>query len=114
MFLLPLNTLAYSIIDYSFITKYEYGQMLFENPRGIGCVKCHGQKAQGSLIAQYKDRKGDIKQIVAPQIKGISWEKFQKVLSAKENKSLVMPTYFLTKEELVSIHFYLNNLKEDE
>jgi hypothetical protein len=105
---------AYSVIDYSFITQYEYGQMLFENPRGIGCVKCHGTKAQGTTIASYQDKKGNVKKIMAPKIAGISLKKFEKVLSAKENKSLVMPTYFLTKEELVSIHFYLNNLKEDE
>lgn len=105
---------AYSVIDYSFITKYEYGQMLYENPRGIGCSKCHGKNAKGSLIAKYKSSKKETVEIFAPEITDISWEKFKTVLSAKENKSLVMPTYFLTNEELISIHFYLTNLKNRE
>ena len=39
----------------SFISDYEYGQMLFKNPRGIGCNKCHGENGEGSLIATKKD-----------------------------------------------------------
>lgn len=103
---------AYSVIDYSFITKYEYGQMLYENPRGIGCNKCHGDNAQGSLIATYKTAKGEERRIYAPKISDVTWEKFKTVLSAKENKSSVMPTYFLTNDELISIHFYITNLKK--
>ncbi|MFA7084039.1 MAG: hypothetical protein WC141_05830 [Arcobacteraceae bacterium] len=103
---------AYTVIDYSFITKYEYGQMLYENPRGIGCSKCHGNVAQGLLIASYKTNKDEKKQIFAPKISDVSWERFRAVLSAKENKSLAMPTYFLTNEELISIHFYITNLKK--
>ena len=103
---------AYSVIDYSFITKYEYGEMLYENPRGIGCSKCHGNKAQGSLIASYKTSKGEDKQIYAPKISDVTWAKFKKVLNNKKNSSSVMPTYFLTNEELVSIHFYITNLKK--
>ncbi|MDD2640336.1 MAG: cytochrome C oxidase subunit III [Arcobacteraceae bacterium] len=103
---------AYSVIDYSFITKYEYGQMLYENPRGIGCSKCHGNNAQGSLIASYKTSKGEEKRIFAPKISDVSWERFKTVLSAKQNKSSVMPTYFLTNDELISIHFYITNLKK--
>lgn len=34
-------------INNSFITKYEYGKMLFNNPRGIGCNNCHGDDARG-------------------------------------------------------------------
>ncbi|WP_419770252.1 MAG: c-type cytochrome [Candidatus Marinarcus sp.] len=103
---------ASSIIDNSFITRYEYGQMLYENPRGIGCNKCHGLKGEGALIAKYKTSKGVEKRLSAPQISKVSWQRFKEVLSAKENKSLVMPTYFLTNEELVSIHYYITNLKK--
>ncbi|MFA6788656.1 MAG: c-type cytochrome [Arcobacteraceae bacterium] len=103
---------AYTVIDYSFITKYEYGQLLYENPRGIGCNKCHGDNAQGSVIAKYKTNKGEDKYVIAPKISDVTWEKFKTVLSSKENKSSVMPTYFLTNEELISIHFYMSNLKK--
>lgn len=109
---LPFYLHAYSVIDYSFITKYEYGEMLYENPRGIGCNKCHGEKGEGKLIATYKDSKGHEKQLYGPKISNVTWEQFKETLSKKENKSLVMPTYFLTNEELVSIHYYITNLKK--
>lgn len=111
LFLTPFLN-AYTVIDYSFITKYEYGQLLYENPRGIGCNKCHGDNAQGSVIAKYKTTKGEDKYVIAPKISDVPWEKFKTVLSSKENKSSVMPTYFLTNEELISIHFYITNLKK--
>ena len=41
-------------INNSFITKYEYGKMLFNNPRGIGCNRCHGDDARGRKIVEFK------------------------------------------------------------
>ncbi|QOG13313.1 cytochrome c [Arcobacter sp. FWKO B] len=98
--------------DSSFITKYEYGQMLYENPRGIGCIKCHGKNGRGEIIASYKDRKDDkliTKTIIAPDITKISLNDFKNVLNVKRSESLVMPTYFLTDEEIESIHYYISN-----
>jgi argininosuccinate synthase len=40
----------------SFISNLEYGQMLYKNPRGIGCIKCHGDNGKGKLIATYRIR----------------------------------------------------------
>jgi len=97
-------------IDNSFITKFEYGQMLYENPRGIGCHKCHGKDAKGSFIALYKDKKGTIQKVTAPNITNLTKEKFYKKLQSKKNKSKIMPTYFLTQDELDSIFFYIKNL----
>ena len=37
-------------INNSFITKYEYGKMLYNNPRGIGCNNCHGDDARGKNL----------------------------------------------------------------
>ena len=37
-----------------FITKSEYAKMLYQNPRGIGCHKCHGDKGEGALMVKYK------------------------------------------------------------
>ena len=31
-----------------------YGKMLFNNPRGIGCNKCHGDDARGKRIVNFK------------------------------------------------------------
>ena len=109
------NSVAAQIIDNSFITKKEYGAMLYKNPRGIGCHKCHGKIGQGMLIARYKhkDKKSNKiieKSIIAPAINQVDFETFKNILMKKKNKSLSMPTYFLTLDELTSIHYYITNL----
>ncbi len=119
--------------DNSFITQYEYGKMLYENPRGISCVKCHGNKAQGKVISTFKHIKAKKEykcSIISTDITNISYELFHITLDPKLkkpkkkfNKEEVcekltygnsMPTYFLTKEELNSIYYYLTNLKNYE
>jgi len=102
-------------IDNSFITKKEYGAMLYKNPRGIGCDKCHGLQGQGMLIAKYKHKDKESnklieKSLIAPAIDHLSLADFTNILTKKRNRSLSMPTYFLTPEELSSIHFYITNL----
>jgi len=108
--LIATLSLAQEKIDNSFITKFEYGQMLYENPRGIGCHKCHGKDAKGSFIALYKDKDKNIHKITAPNITNLTKEKFYKKVKVKKNKSKIMPTYFLTDDELDSIFFYIKNL----
>lgn len=77
-------------INNSFITKYEYGKMLFNNPRGIGCSNCHGEDARGRKIVEFKhvhDKKTYNCSLVAPDIKDIEYELFYtKVNSKKESK----------------------------
>ena len=103
----------FSTEDLSFITNYEYGQMLYSNPRGIGCVRCHGDNGVGGVIATYKDKEKDgqtvTKTITAPDISQKTIDEFKKVLNVKKSESLVMPTYFLTNEEIESIHYYITN-----
>ena len=41
-------------INNSFITKYEYGKMLYNNPRWIGCNNCHGDDARGKKLVEFK------------------------------------------------------------
>jgi len=117
--------------DNSFITKYEYGKMLYANPRGISCIKCHGEKAKGKKIASFTHIKNKIKYnctIKSQDISNISYNDFLTKLDPKiKNKSVLfkkdevckkliygnsMPTYFLTNEELDSIYFYLKNQKK--
>jgi hypothetical protein len=117
-----------SNFDNSFITKYEYGKMLYNNPRGISCVKCHGSDARGKKIATFTHIRNKIKykcSIESNDITNISYKNFITTLDPrlkkpkkKFNKNEVckklaygnsMPTYFLTTEELDSIYFYLKN-----
>jgi hypothetical protein len=114
----------------SFITKYEYGKMLYHNPRGISCAKCHGNDAKGMIIARFKHKtKKAVYNCVAQShdITNIGFEKFKAKLDPdidvqkpKFNKEQVcekmiygntMPKYFLTKDELESIYYYITNIR---
>jgi mono/diheme cytochrome c family protein len=103
----------------SFISNLEYGQMLYKNPRGIGCIKCHGDNGKGKLIATYRnDKTGEVEKIVAPDITKVSYKifynriKYSRVLKEGKFKTLnysVMPKYnYLVDEEIKSIYNYLH------
>ncbi|QDF28354.1 c-type cytochrome [Halarcobacter anaerophilus] len=112
-----ISILFSQTIDTSFITKFEYGAMLYENPRGIGCVKCHGRGDKPVVIARYKqkDKKSKKvieKSIIAPAINNVSFSLFIDKMTADKTESKVMPTYFLTDEELKSLYYYIKNLNK--
>ena len=96
-----------------FITNYEYGKMLYHNPRGISCAKCHGENAKGKVIAKYyitKHKKTILKKIVAPDISNITLEKLKKTLLPKKNILTIMPKYnYLTENEIEAIYLYLKS-----
>ncbi|WP_457564849.1 c-type cytochrome [Caminibacter sp.] len=93
-----------------FITNYEYGKMLYHNPRGISCAKCHGEKAQGKIIAKYK-KNGKTVIIKAPNIQHVTYEALKKRL-LKYNKLSVMPRYnYLTKKEIEALYLYIHSIK---
>ena len=92
----------------SFITEQEYAQNLYENPRGIGCNKCHGKKGEGMLIARYK-HKNENRILKTESINYLSFEKFQEAL---RNKKGVMPKYFLTASEIKTLYNYLHKEKK--
>lgn len=102
--------------DNSFITKFEYGAMLYENPRGVGCIKCHAKGNSPVVIAKYKQKDKKTKKlvekkIIAPAINNVSFEVFLEKLRSDKTESKVMPTYFLTNEELKSLYYYIRNIK---
>ncbi len=96
-----------------FITKLEYGKMLYNNPRGISCAKCHGENAQGKVIAKYyikKKKEKVLKILKAPDITNVSFEKFQKKLFHKQLS--VMPKYdYLTNKEINAIYLYIQSIR---
>ncbi|MGA1931110.1 c-type cytochrome [Arcobacter sp. YIC-464] len=117
-------------VDNTFITKYEYGKMLYNNPRGIGCNTCHGDDAKGKKIVSFSHtyRKKTYEcDLVAPSIKKADYKVFSKKINSKRNPSKkfakeevcekliyyanVMPTYFLVEEEIAAIYYYVKNLK---
>lgn len=79
--------------------------MLYANPRGIGCNKCHGEKGEGSIISSYM-HKNKMVALEAPNITNVSKERFFKALTSTHK---IMPTYFLTSQEIESLHYYVSS-----
>ena len=109
VFLILLFCVA--IFGADFITKTEYAKMLYLNPRGIGCDKCHGTKGEGSLISKYKhfDKRANKTvddELRAPKINDIEFESFKAALTKPKG---VMPSYFLTDEETTILYEYITN-----
>ena len=106
----------------SFITQMEYASLLYKNPRGIGCNKCHGLKGEGKLIAKYKVtkrvKKGEKvitlkrqKEFRAPAINHLAYRRFHDVLGEKLKG---MPKYYLTEGEIKALYFYLQKVNLEE
>jgi mono/diheme cytochrome c family protein len=91
----------------SFITAEEYAQHLYENPRGIGCIKCHGKRGEGMVISSYK-HKGKTKVLKTTEINSLSYEAFRSALQSRRG---VMPKYFLTSSETKALFDYLHKEK---
>ena len=86
-----------------FISHYEYGEMLYANPRGVSCSQCHGKTGEGTTIVEYRDIHG--KQV----LKGsdIRQENLESMIASVNTYHKVMPRYYLTDEEVKAIYDYL-------
>jgi len=93
-----------------FISKFEYGQMLYNNPRGVSCVSCHGPTGEGMDIITYVEDNGTKTTLSGPDIRSATLEQISQ--SIKEGKG-VMPRYFLTDKEIRTIYAYLKKVNSD-
>jgi mono/diheme cytochrome c family protein len=86
-----------------FISHFEYGEMLYANPRGVSCAECHSVSGEGKVIVEYRDEKG--KQV----LKGsdIRLNTMSDMVRALNSYHQVMPRYYLTQEEIQAIYDYL-------
>lgn len=91
----------------SFITPLEYGKMLYNNPRGIGCVECHGRFGEGQQIANYTHQRKD-KTLQGPPINNLSLKDFENALQKGKK---IMPKYYLTTSEIEAIYQYLESIE---
>ncbi|HFS85453.1 MAG TPA: c-type cytochrome [Epsilonproteobacteria bacterium] len=89
--------------DETFISHYEYGEMLYQYPRGVSCVSCHGASGEGKEIARYKEE-GEERKISGPDIRSVSLPLMAKAVNSDHE---IMPRYYLTKEEIKAIFDYL-------
>ena len=95
----------------SFLTQKEYAKMLYYNPRGISCHKCHGENAKGKVLINYIHKKQN-KTIKALDLTKSSKKKFIQILSQRRDKKSIMPEYFLTIEEIEALYFYVQTMKK--
>ncbi len=99
LFFIPI-----SIFADSFITKKEYAQNLYYNPRGVGCNHCHGDNGEGKLLATYIED-GVKKDYYAKAINDIPYTDFYKQLKSRIKG---MPRYYLTDNEIQILYYYLH------
>jgi len=122
--LIILITSLYAKEESWFITKLEYGKMLYHNPRGISCAKCHGEKGQGKIITSYINSKNEKVIIKTTPFKNLTFEKLKKALFhqikikpilKKDPKNPIkfiniMPKYdYLTHNEIQTLLLYINS-----
>jgi len=101
--------------DESFLSLLEYGEMLYKNPRGISCTKCHGLTGKGGKkIAKYYDKHKNIKLLKSTNITNYSLKdltaslKNQYRKNGRRQRHKIMPMYYMTEQEILAIFTYLN------
>ena len=109
LLVLFLSTIAVTAED--FISEFEYGQMLYQNPRGVSCAPCHGDRGQGADIARYRTKRDKEVTLRGPDIRSST---LKTITEAVKKGPGVMPRYFLTKEEIHAIYTYIREAKERE
>jgi len=92
-----------------FISEFEYGQMLYQNPRGVSCVPCHGDTGEGKTIAVYRDRDGNEKRLFGADIRQSDIERYRESIRKGPG---VMPRYFLTDREIEAIYRYIRKVND--
>jgi len=92
-----------------FISHYEYGEMLYANPRGVSCFQCHGKDGSGRIIVEFRDIHGK-KTIQGPDIRQ---EDLSSMIKSVNSYHKIMPRYYLTDEEVKAIYDYLQKKNED-
>ena len=104
----------------SFLLELEYGKMLYNNPRGVACNKCHGKEGKGGqVIAKYYDKNSNPKLLRGVDITHYTFEQLKASLENrfkdKQNHRVrhkIMPIYYLTDQEIKAIHTYLKSVRD--
>ena len=104
IFLLPLLLSA----NEDFISHYEYGEMLYNNPRGVSCAQCHGKQGEGKVIVKYREENEE------KVIKGsdIRRKPLSQMIHTLNSFHKIMPRYYLTDKEAKAIYDYIQKKNE--
>lgn len=105
--------LCFLVFAEDFITAKEYAKMLYENPRGISCKKCHGEDGSEQVL-EYFMQKGERKAFVIKSIQNLSFEEFKTALEEPKDTKSIMPSYSLTSEEINALYAYIDDLNKEK
>ena len=99
--------------DNNFLTKYEYSMMLYVEPRGLSCIKCHGLTGRKTDKLRYykytsKSRRYKTREVKVKPIYKLNFVDFRKAVLSRKNR--FMPTYKLSHTEIEYIYFYLRKV----
>ncbi|MCZ0772444.1 c-type cytochrome [Campylobacter hepaticus] len=112
-FVLMFFLLNINLFSADFITLKEYAKMLYENPRGISCKKCHGKDGSEQILGYYT--KNGIKTAYKiPSIQNLNFEKFKNSLNQTKNTKSIMPNYSLTDDEVMTLYNYIKQFSKEE
>jgi len=81
--------------------------MLYHDPHGASCAACHGETGKGGVITEYRDTEGRYRTLTAPDIRDATPANIKKSIATGKG---IMPRYFLTDEEIETIHAYLQKV----
>jgi len=104
-----LLSCIYTMQAEDFISKLEYGQMLYKNTREVSCVPCHGDRGEGKEITSYRSVKGSIVTIDGPNIQNSTLKQLSESLAKGKG---IMPKYYFTEKEIEILHSYLLNIND--
>ena len=104
-----LFPLLLSASEEGFMTDYEYGEVLYNNPRGISCAICHGEFGEGKVIVKFKNEKGK-QSIKGSEIRKMS---LKEMITAVNAKHSVMPRYYLTDTEIKIMYDFLKKKNKE-
>ncbi|MGI7226943.1 c-type cytochrome [Campylobacter coli] len=96
-----------------FITLKEYSKMLYENPRGISCKKCHGNDGSEQTLGFYM-KNGVKTAYKVPSIQNLSFEEFRNSLNQDKDAKSIMPNYSLTNDEIITLYNYIKQSKKEQ
>lgn len=111
IFLFFLSFIA--LVAEDFISLKEYSKMLYENPRGVSCSKCHGESGEVQILGHY-EKNGKRMAFTVPSIQNLEFKDFKKSLSEAKQASSIMPTYSLTDEEILILFNYIQEKTKEQ
>lgn len=112
--LITVTFLISLLLSDDFISEFEYGQMLYQSPRGVSCASCHGKLGEPTYVATLTEDNGSKVDFITPDIRKLSIKQFRKAL---DKGGKIMPKYYLTNKEIEAIYRYIQEVnaqkKED-